>query len=167
MNAIFTRRSVRQFSGAEVEEEKLDRVLRAAMQAPSATNQQPWEFIVVKNRELLEKLAGFSPYSKSLAGAYAGIIVLGNTERMNIPTCWEQDLGAATENILLQAAELGLGTVWYGVTGVLNNEEIVSEMFSLPANVRPYSVIAIGYPAKEDANRFIDRFDESRIQVID
>ncbi|MFI3200135.1 MAG: nitroreductase family protein [Eubacteriales bacterium] len=166
MNSIFIRRSVRSFLQKEVEAEKVDKILRAAMQAPSATNQQPWEFIVVKGEERLKELAAYNPYASCLLGANAGIIVLGNKKRMTLPEYWEQDLGAATQNILLEATELSLGSVWFGTASDLERMEYIRELYNLEEHLLPYSVIAIGYPKEENANYFIDRYDETRVRYI-
>lgn len=167
MNSIFIRRSVRSFQEKEVEKEKIDQLLRAAMQAPSAGNQQPWEFIVVRGKTKLEELSRLSPYSSSLAGANVGIVVLANKERFRFAENWEQDLGAATQNILLEATDLGLGSVWYGVAPVSERMEYIRNLYNLEEKILPYSVIAIGYPKDENANRFVDRYDDSRIRFVE
>ncbi len=163
MNAIFTRRSVRQYLDKPVEEQKVKQLLAAAMQAPSAANQQPWEFIVVQDKEQLKKLAGYSPYASMLARAPLGIVVLGDKRRMRMPDKWQQDLGAATQNILLEAVNQGLGAVWLGVYGDDSLTANVIKFFNLPRHAIPYAVISIGYPATASANKFVDRFDSSRI----
>ncbi len=166
MNAIFTRRSVRQFEEKEVEDLKVTQILRAAMQAPSAANQQPWEFIVVRGAKNLESLAAFNPYASCLKGANVGIVVLGNTERMIFPENWQQDLGAVTQNIQIEAADLGLGSVWFGTAPVDERMDYIRNLYKLGENLMPYSVLALGYPKEKDANKFVDRFDESRITYI-
>ena len=166
MNAIFTRRSVRAFKDKEVEQEKIEKILRAAMQAPSACNQRPWEFIVVKGKENLVKLAEYNPYAGSLRGANLAIIVLANKAKMVSPEHWQQDLGAATQNIQLEAVELGLGTVWYGTAPDKGRMGYIQNMFELDDNILPYSVLAVGYPKNEGANYFEDRYDESVVRYI-
>lgn len=166
MNSIFTRRSVRNFTKDVVEEEKIETLLKAAMQAPSACNQQAWEFIVVEGRENLDKLSTANPYSSSLQQATLAIIVLGNTQLMTAPDYWEQDLGAVTQNILLQATELNLGAVWYGTAPMKERMNSIKEMFQLPEHLPPYSVIGIGYPVDKDANHYIDRYDASKVRRI-
>jgi len=162
MNTIFTRRSVRKYLDKKIEPEKVDRMLRAAMQAPSATNQQPWEFIVVDDKDTIVKLADFSPYAKMLPGAPLAFVVL-EKQGMRAPLFTEQDLGAATQNLLLQAAEDGLGTVWMGVGRGTEREAFLTKMFSLPETVKPFAVIAVGYPAEENANKFVDRYEADRV----
>lgn len=166
MNAIYTRRSVRSFLEKDIEQEKVEKLLRAAMQAPSAWGQAASEFIVVQNREVLGELAKFSPYSGSLTKAPLGIIVLGNLDKMKMPEYIQQDLGAATQNILLEAVELELGGVWYGTMPEEEYMTHVRNMFELPENLVPYSIVGVGYPKRDNANTFVDRYDESKVTYI-
>lgn len=166
MNAIFTRRSVRTFTTQDVEDEKIDKILRAGMQAPSAYNQQPWEFIVVRGTENLQRLSESNPYASSLALANVAIIVIGNTERMRLEEMADQDLGACTQNILIQVADLGLGAVWYGTAPIKERMKFIQKEYNLSKNLQPYSMIGIGYPKNEKANVFIDRYDASRIRYV-
>ncbi len=163
MNSIFTRRSIRQFTDKAVESEKVTSLLKAAMQAPSAANQQPWEFLVATDRADIDKLAEVSPYAKPLNTATLAVIVLGDEERFKVPGMWEQDLGAATQNLLLQAVELDLGAVWLGIWPIEERAQFIREQFGIPSTVRPYGVLAIGYPAEGQQNKFVDRYDESRV----
>ncbi|MBQ8604110.1 MAG: nitroreductase family protein [Oscillospiraceae bacterium] len=162
MNSIFTRRSVRKYLDKAVEPEKIDRMLRAAMQAPSATNQQPWEFIVIDDRRTIDRLADFSPYAKMLPGAPLAVVILEKQD-MRAPLFTEQDLGAAAQNMMLQLVEDGLGSVWMGVGRGTEREAFLTEMFALPETVKPFGVFAIGYPADENANKFVDRYEETRV----
>lgn len=161
MNTIFDRRSIRKYQEKRVEDEKVERILRAAMQAPSAGNQQGWEFIVVRDKETLTKLADISPYSKMIGDSDVTIIVLGNKGEMKWPQYWEQDLGAATQNLILQAVEEGLGSVWLGVAPEKDRMTYVREIFDLPEGVEPFAAIPMGYPVGE--NKFIDRWDEKKV----
>ncbi len=167
MNSIFTRRSVRAFIEKEVEQEKIEKILRAGMQAPSAKNGQPWEFIVVKGKENLEKLSHYNEFASCLKWANVGIVVLGNIERTTLPEFIQQDLAAVTQNMMLEATELGLGTVWFGTTPVQHKMDYITEFFGLEENLQPFSVIAVGYPRDENANRFIDRYDPSRVRYFE
>lgn len=163
MEAIFIRRSIRKYTDEPVEKEKVEKLLRAAMQAPSAGNQQPWEFIVIQERENLIKLSEMSPYSKPVKDAPLAFVLLGDTEKMRFPENWQQDMGATAENILLQAVELKLGAVYLGAAPDEDRENYLKKMFNLPDNIKPFCVIAIGYPADGQSNRFIDRYDENRV----
>lgn len=161
MNSIFNRVSVRSFKNDKVEEEKIQKVLRAAMQAPSAGNQQPWEFIIVENKDTLSKLSEMSPYSKCIKDAPIAIVILGNINRMRFAENWMQDLGAATENMLLEITELELGSVWITAAPLEDRMEYVGDLFNLPANIKPYCVLPIGYPKIDIKQK--DRYDVSRI----
>lgn len=163
MEAIFIRRSIRKYKDQLVEKEKIDKLLKAAMQAPSAGNQQPWEFIVVQEKKNLIKLSEMSPYSKPVKDAPLAFVLLGDVERMMFPENWQQDMGAATENILLQAVELKLGAVCLGAAPDEERVNYLKKMFDLPENIMPFCIIAVGYPADGQANKFIDRYDEKRV----
>lgn len=163
MEIIFNRRSIRRYKNQAVEEEKIDKILRAAMQAPSAVNQQPWEFIVVRDKENLKKLSGISAYSKMVADAPLAIVPLGNEDKMILQHHWQQDLAAATQNILLEAAYLGLGAVWLGVAPMEDRMDYIRKLFGLSKKLRPFCVIPIGYPAEGHENKFVDRFDPSKV----
>ena len=162
MKEIFKRRSIRKFKAQEVEPEKIEKLLRAAMQAPSAGNQQPWEFIVVRQKETLNKLSQVSPYSKPVAGSAVTFVLLANVGDLKIPTAWEQDMGAAAENLLLEAVNLGLGGVWLGVATADATVENVRRLFQLPDDIRPFALISVGYPDGQE-NVFVDRYKAVKV----
>lgn len=161
MEAIFNRRSIRKYEKKSVEKEKIEKLLKAAMQAPSAGNQQPWEFLVVENKETLKKISLMGPYSKMTADAPLAIVLLTNKKNMKYPQNWEQDMGAATENLLLQVVELGLGAVWLGVAPEQDRIDYIKSIFNLPENIEAFAVVPIGYPAEE--KEFVDRFDKNKV----
>lgn len=161
MNEIFTRRSIRTFEERKVEKEKIDTLIRAIMQAPSAGNQQPWEVLVVENKEMLKKLSLMSPYSKMIEKAAVAFVLLGNEKAMRFPENWEQDMSAATQNLLLQAVELELGAVWLGVAPLKDRMSYIKEILDLPGHIKPFSVVPMGYSKEE--NKFVDRFDEAKV----
>lgn len=163
MENIFIRRSIRKYQDKSIEKEKIEKLLRAAMQAPSAGNQQPWEFLVVEKKETLGKLSEISPYATMLKEAPLAIIVLSNEERMKFPEYWQQDLGATTQNILLEAMELGLGSVWLGVAPLKDREEFIKNIFNLPQNITPFNIIVLGYPKEPQVNKFVDRYEADRV----
>lgn len=162
MEIIKIRRSIRKYQNKPVERDKIEQLLRAAMQAPSAANQRPWEFIVVQDKETLKRLSGISPYSKMTADAPLALVLLGNREKFKRPDMWQQDMGAAAQNILLEAVELELGSVWLGIAPVEARMKYIKEMFQLNDSLQPFCVIAIGYP-REEENVFIDRYDPSAV----
>lgn len=161
MNVIFRRRSIREYTGKKVSDELVEKVLRAGMAAPSAGNQQPWHFIVIDDREILNKIPKVHPYSKMLKNASHAIVVCGDVSLQRYEGYWVQDCSAATQNMLLMATELGLGSVWLGVYPVEERVAGIEQLFNLPEGVIPLSIISIGYPAetKEPA----DRFNPSRV----
>ena len=164
MNAIFKRKSIRKFLDKEIEDEKIERLLKAGMQAPSAVNSQPWEFLVVKDKESIEAISNMSIYSKPAKTSTCCIITLFNNDYLSRfkKYVWvEQDMGACTQNILLQAVEEGLGAVWLGTYPDEERVNYLKEHFNIPENVYPYSVIVLGYPTEDYTGT--DRFDETRI----
>ncbi|QRN86677.1 nitroreductase family protein [Clostridia bacterium] len=164
MDSINTRRSIRHFSKKEVEEEKIIKLLRAAMQAPSAVNQRPWDFLVIRDEKKKQDLAMTSPYAAPLARAPLAIVMLGDENNIKYLDYWHQDMAAATENLLLRAVDLGLGAVWMGVSPDETRMALVREVCGLPAHVKPFALIACGYPEKgKEENRELDRFMEERI----
>jgi len=162
MEEIFIRRSIRKFKAQEVEPEKIDKLLRAAMQAPSAANQQPWEFIVVQDKEKLAQLAETSPYAKLAANSAVTFVLLANDKDLIVPAGWKQDMGVAAQNMLLEAVHLGLGGVWLGVATSDAVAENVSRLFEFPDHIRPFALISIGYPDGQK-NEFIDRYKADRV----
>ncbi|WP_425445942.1 nitroreductase family protein [Dethiothermospora halolimnae] len=162
MKEIFNRRSIRKYKDKKVEKEKIERMLRAAMQAPSAVNQQPWEFIVVENKETLKKLSQISPYSKMVENAPVAFVILFRKEGIPVPSMIQQDMGAATQNLLLEATHLGLGAVWLGVYPVQDRMDSIRSLLEIPDNLESFAVVPVGYPDGQE-NKFVDRFDESRV----
>lgn len=157
---IQKRRSIRKFEERSVEKEKIEKLLRAAMQAPSAGNQQPWEFLVIEEKETLRKLAKAYIYAGPIQNAPLGIIVLANEKNLKYQQYCQQDLAAATENILLAAVELELGAVWMAITPEKDRMAFIKDLFQLPSGVEAFAMLAIGYSS---ANKFEDRFDSTRV----
>jgi nitroreductase len=162
MGVIFKRKSVRKYQDRPVEKEKIDMLLKAIMQAPSAVNQQPWEVIVIENKETLKKLSEMSPYSKMVDSSAVTFVLVANKDNFKIPSAWQQDMGAATENLLLEAVELDLGAVWLGTATLEDNMEFVRKLFDLPENILPFSVVPVGYPEQQNDN-IIDRFNKDKV----
>ena len=161
MDSIFKRASVRSFDGRKVEAEKIEQLLRAAMAAPSACNQQPWEFVVVTDPAALEVLSKCSPYAGCIGGAPLGIAVCMRTEGLRAPDYAQIDASAATENLLLEAVELGLGAVWLGIAPGKERMEAVRQAIGAPETIQPFCLVACGYPGQPAVPA--DRFDPARI----
>jgi nitroreductase len=165
MSAIFERRSVRDFLPKPVEPDKIERILRAGFEAPSAHNRRPWEFMVITAQDDLKAIADMSPYAKMAVKAAAALVPcvnmnLGNSAALE-DTWWCQDLSAATENMLLQITEEGLGGVWLGWYPDKTRVAAFSQRFGLPPHIIPFSIIVLGYPARPVQKA--DRFDPSRV----
>lgn len=158
LNFIFARRSIRLYTSQPVNNADIEALLQAAMAAPSARNDKPWYFVVVRNRETLRQLSDAHPYAHMLADAALGIAVCGAPEQSEY---WVQDTSAATENILLAATALGLGAVWIGIHPKPLREAHVRTILGLPDNIVPLNLIAIGYPAEEKPPR--TQYDASRV----
>lgn len=161
MKAIFERRSIRKYTGEKISEEKIKKLLQAAMAAPSAGNQQPWEFIVIRDREMMNKITEVHPYSSMLKEADVAIVVCGDEKREKYKGFWVQDCSAATQNILLAAQDLGLGAVWLGVYPDEKRVKSIKELLGIPEHVQTLSIVSLGYPVekKDPANRY----DEAKI----
>lgn len=165
MNAIFNRTSVRKYQDKAVEDEKIDLLLRAAMAAPSAGNQQPWEFYVTKNKDILEQLAHCSPYAECLKGASVAIIPCYNKDALRMPEYADIDMSIACENILLEAVELGLGAVLLGIAPLGERMVAVKKVLHAGNHLEPFAIISCGYPQEESEQQ--DRFDGKRVHWID
>ncbi len=161
MDVINNRRSIRKFIEQKVEEEKIDKIIRAGMQAHSANNQQAWEFVVVTDKALKDELGNIHPYVKPILSADIVIVTLINKNLLKIPACIDQDMGACNENILLEAVEQGLGAVWMAVKPDPVRIESVTKILDLPDNIEPFSLVAVGYSDQE--NTFVDRYDATRV----
>lgn len=161
INTMLTRRSIRHYSDAPVTDDELTTILNAAMSAPSAGNEQPWEFIIIRDRKTLSAVTKFHPYAKMLDEASAAVAVCGDILREKHQGFWVQDCSAATQNLLLAAHALGLGAVWLGIHPLKERVDGLSKLLHLPSNIVPLSLIPLGRPAeeKEPANRF----DSSRL----
>ena len=161
MEGILTRRSIRKFTDKPVLEEDINDLLKAGMQAPSAGNKQPWHFIVITERKILDAIPEFHEYSKMLKQSPVAILVCGDFEAEKYCGYWVQDCSAATQNILLAAHAKGLGAVWLGIYPRQNRIDGIKQLFDLPSNVYPLSVIALGYP--DEKKEPVDRFNKEKI----
>ena len=150
LDFIHHRSSVRDFTGEPVAEEILTEIVKAGMAAPSANNSQPWSFIIVTDKEMMQKLAKNLPFAKMLDKAGGAIVVCGTPDYKNseLSHYWIQDCSAATQNILLAVEAFGLGAVWTGVCPRKERISWVKEVLGIPDEVVPLNVIPIGYPSK-------------------
>ncbi len=154
MENIMTRSSVRSYTEQKIEDSKIETLLKAGMAAPTAGNKQPWEFVVVTDRETLDIIPTFGISAKMIAGSQTAIVVCGDISKCMpgaMSEYWIQDCSAATENILLAAHAMGLGAVWCGAYPNNDSDRVgkLKELLNLPESVYPLCVIVLGYPDKE------------------
>jgi nitroreductase len=139
---LLKRRSIRKYKEAPIPREKILKILEAARVAPSASNKQPWHFIVVENKETIRQLA------KSEWAAKAPLMIVGLADQEASPNWCSNDLGIAFEHIALAATNLGLGTCWMGQTG---REDLIRKLLDIPDKLRPIAVMPIGVPDETPA----------------
>ncbi len=161
MSAIRDRRSVRTYTDEKVTDEQVTELLKAAMSAPSAGNQQPWCFVVIRSQEVLDRIPSVHPYAAMTPQASVVIAVCGDLTGLKYEGYWVQDCSAATENILLAAHEMGLGAVWLGVYPTDERVEGIRGLLGLPEHVIPMSLVAVGHPVETPSPA--DRFDPARV----
>lgn len=159
--AILTRRSIRQYTNQPVCDKMIEEFIKAGMYAPSAGNEQPWQFIILTDREKLNEIPKFHPYSNMLKQAQGAIVVCGDLKLEKHKEMWVQDCAAATQNILLAIHAKGLGAVWLGIYPREERVEGVKKLLNLPENIIPFSIISLGYPAEKKSHE--ERFDSKRI----
>lgn len=160
---INTRRSIREYTNENVDDELILKVIKAGMQAPgSRLGAEPWEFVVIKDKDTLAKIGEIKP---RVTNAPVAIVLVANIERAFYKTVWQQDMGAACENMLLEAVNLGLGGLWNGVAPEEERMSKIGEIIGIKdiSNLKPYSIVTLGYPAEGWENKFMDKFDEKRI----
>ena len=161
MESIFNRKSIRKYTSQPVSDSQIQQLVKAAMAAPSAGNEQPWEFVVLRDRTTLNAIPKFHPYSLMLYEASVAILVCGDLSREKYKGYWVQDCAAATENMLLAAVELGLGAVWLGIYPIEERLTAMRMLLNISETIVPFSLVSIGYPAEQQKPS--DRFDASRI----
>jgi nitroreductase len=159
INTIFARRSIRDYTDKKISRSEIRVMLEAAMAAPSAANLKPWHFIVVTDRQMLYNLAAVHPSSKTLLEAPLCIAVCGDTAIS--ARFWVQDCSASTENLLLAATALGLGSVWLGVYPGEDRIQGVRKVLNIPETIFPLNLIAIGHPAEKKESR--TQYDKLRV----
>jgi nitroreductase len=157
LDAILTRRSVRVYTDRPIADDQIELLLRAGMAAPTAGNQQTWEFVVIDDRSLLDAIPAVHPYAQMCAEAPLCLAVCADPSRERYPGFWVQDCSAATQNILLAAHALGLGAVWLGIQPGGDRAQQIAELLRLPAGIEPLALIAIGHPG--ETVPAVDRFD--------
>ena len=150
MDAIFNRHSVRKYKSVPVESEKIELLLTAGMSAPSACSQFPWEFYVVEEKEKLIELSKCSPFAGCVKSAPLAIVPCYRTVNLRARDFVLQDMSACTENILIEAENLGLGAVWLGIAPVEKRQQKIQAVLNIPKVFLPFSIISIGYSSTEN-----------------
>lgn len=163
LDGIFSRRSIRRFTGEIISDKDLETILRAGFQAPSAHNFQPREYVVVKDKEILEEIATFHKYAKMLPKAGCGIVVCGDKEKQKEIGFLVEDCSASIQNMLLAAHGLGLGAVWCGLYSAENLTKPMSELLNLPEHLLPIGMVVVG--VKDEEKKAIDRYDASKVHL--
>jgi nitroreductase len=161
MEAIFSRRSIRKYKKKPIDDDTLNLLLKAGMSAPSAGNEQPWHFIVINDKNILNKIPSIHPYSNMLTQAPIAILICGDLTLEKHKGFWVQDCSAATENILIAASHLKLGSVWLGVYP--RNERIngLQKLLGLKDHLIPFALLPIGYPSEKKEAK--SDFDFTRV----
>ena len=163
MDSIFHRVSIRKYEAKEVEQEKIEQMLKAAMAAPSACNQQPLEFYVVTDKKVIAQLSEASPYAHCAKEAPVVFVPCYRSEGI-APEYFNIDMSAAVENLLLEADTLGLGAVWMGISPDAGRMDAVRKVLNIPADLHAFAIIPCGYPAEDRVQE--NRYDVSRIHYI-
>ena len=161
IKTIITRRSIRHYSDSPVTDEEVTAILTAAMSAPSAGNEQPWEFIIIRDKKTLSSITKIHPYAQMLEEASVAITVCGDILKEKHQGFWVQDCSAATQNILLAAHALGLGAVWLGIHPIKERVDGIAKLLHLPSNIVSLSLVPVGHPDEEKVPA--NRFDSSRL----
>lgn len=161
LEAILSRRSIRRYTAEPVPEEVVDTLLNAAMNAPSGDNEQPWHFIVVTDRAILDAVPTFHTHARMMGEAPVAIIVCGDPRLEKHSGLWLLDCSAATENILLAAHGAGLGAVWVSIYPWPERIDGMRKLVGLPDAVIPFCIVPVGFPAVSKPKP--DRFDRLRV----
>jgi len=151
LDAIRTRRSVRAYTEAPVSDALVEEIIACGMQAPSACNEQPWQFVVVRDKALLAKVGGIHPHAAYAKNAPVAVLVAGDTTLDKCGGYWVQDCSACAENMLLAAHALGLGAVWTGIYPLSERIAAFQALFALPETVTPLALLVMGHPASTPA----------------
>jgi nitroreductase len=162
LEAISTRRSIRKYLDKPVPEDLVQKILAAAMQAPSARNQQPWHFVVIDDRRILAEIPGFMPNAAMAGTAPLAILVCGDLSLEKSEGYWVVDCAAATQNMLLAAHALGLGAVWCGVYPREPRMDGLRRLLALPEKVMAHSLVVLGYPAEQVPP--VNRYQADRVR---
>lgn len=159
LNAILHRRSVRQYTDEPIAEDKLNAILCAGLSAASSKNRRPWEFIVVRDRNMLDRLCHCRPGAENLLGkCTAAIIVAANSDMVDV---WVEDCASAMTQMHLMADALGIGSCWLQVRlrkapdGLRSTEDVVRELLDIPGHISVMAILTLGVPASHPGARAV------------
>jgi nitroreductase len=158
---VMARRSTRNFKPDAVGEEKIERLLRAAMNAPSASNEQPWHFLVTRDKAVLQELNRVHPIPGGLLGAPVAIVVCADPGLAKEKGFWIEDCSAAVMNILIEAEEIGLGSVWLGLHPDKTRVDAVRRVLGIPEEIVPFAIVPTGY--SNEVRGSVDRYQVDRV----
>ena len=161
MKSILTRRSIRKYTDEKISEDQINKILKAAMYAPSAFNNQPWQYIVIDKRELLDEILKAIPHAEMLKETTLAILICGDKNLEENTNLIALNCAAATQNALLAIHDIGLGAVWISAFPVEDNMKALTKICKLPGNIVPVSLLSIGYPGEEVTTE--ERFKPERI----
>lgn len=161
LDAIKTRRSIRKFKPQPISREIIKELLEAAMFAPSAGNEQPWQFVVLDDRTILDEVPKICSTASMCRQSPTAVLVCGDATLEKYPGFWMLDCSAAVENLLLAAHASGLGAVWAGVYPLNDRVEAFRRLLSLPPEITPFALVALGYPDETPAPS--ERYSEERV----
>jgi len=161
IDPVLCRRSIRKFKKNPIDNAQVKRLLTAAMCAPSAEDERPWHFIVVRDNPVKNDLAEAWPLAHIVNDAAVAIVVCGDESLQKVQNCWMLDCAAATENLLVEAQYIGLGAVWLGLYPVEGRIQRVRDILGAPRSVIPFSIIPIGIP--DESKEPLSRYDERKI----
>ncbi len=162
METIFQRRSIRVYDkDKKLTKGQIETLLSAAMMAPTGRNIQEWEFLVIENPDTIKSIMTVHPHATCLETAPCVLVVCANMHVDMASNFWVGDCGAATQNILLAAKDMGLGSLWMGVQCAPERAVGLKKLFNLPSHIEPFSLIAVGYPAEDVPGE--NRFDFKKV----
>lgn len=164
IDAILKRRSIRKYKNKNIPDEILREIIKSGMYAPSSNNKRPWFFILIKEREILKKIADFHPYAKMLYSSPCAILVCGDINLQNIEGYLALDCAAATQNILLSAYGFGIGSCWIGIYPREARMDFIRDLLKLEDFLIPISLVSLGYPDEEKHTP--ERFETDKFKII-
>jgi nitroreductase len=163
LEVIITRRSIRKYTEKPVPKPMLHDLIEAAVSAPSAGNEQPWQFIILTKRDILDQIPQFHPHASFVKQAQQAILVCGDLSRETFKGYWMIDCSAATQNLLLAAHAKGLGGCWIGIYPRQERIDRLTELLRLPDHIIPFALVALGFPAEQKERE--DRYDDARVHI--